>query len=77
MMTSVEYTAFFILAALILFGFILSLSNRARRKREKKNIGNEFDRFVIKNNLAIDKKQNLNKNVYRYRQAESQTCFPE
>lgn len=62
-MNSIEYTAFLIVAALILFGLILSLYNRARRKREKKNLWNEFDDFVIKNNLAIDKKQSLNKNV--------------
>jgi len=62
-MNSIEYTALFIVIALILFGFILSVSNKARRKKEKKDLWNEFDDFVIKNNLAIDKKQSLNKNV--------------
>ncbi len=62
-MYSIEYTALFIVAALILFGLILSVSNKARRKRERENLWNEFDGFIIKNNLAIDKKQSLNKNV--------------
>jgi hypothetical protein len=62
-MNSIEYTALFIVIALILFGLILSLSNKARQKKEKKNLWKEFDDFVIKNNLAIDKKQSLNKNV--------------
>jgi len=62
-MNSIEYTALFIVIALILFGFVLSFSNKAKRKKEKKNLWIEFDQFAIKNNLAIDKKQILNKNV--------------
>jgi hypothetical protein len=62
-MSSIEYTALFIVLALFLFGFILSLRNKAKRKKEKKNLWNEFDDFAIKNKLAIDKKQTLHKNV--------------
>ena len=62
-MNSIDYTALFIVAALILVGFILSVSNKVRRKREKRNLWNEFDDFAVQNNLAIDKKQSLNKNV--------------
>ena len=57
------YIAIFIIAGLTLFGIVVSWINTNKKNKENKKLLGEFDDFAIKNNLAIDKKQTLNKNM--------------
>lgn len=57
------YIAVFILAFLILFGIIISWFNQKKKKAEYKKLLKEFENFVIKNHLSIDKKQELHQSM--------------
>lgn len=62
-MNSVEYTALVIVIALIVVAFIMVKMNKSNRKKEAKGLWNAFDDFAIEHNLALDKKQQINKSV--------------
>ena len=62
-MNSTVYIALSIIIALITFAIVISRINRNKKEKENKKLAAEFDYFAIKNNLAIDKKQTLNKNM--------------
>lgn len=62
-MNSTAYIAASLIITLILIGVIVSWYNKKKKKREKDRLMQEFDEFAIQNNLAIDKKQTLNKNM--------------
>lgn len=62
-MNSTAYIAASLIITLILIGIIVSWYNKKKKKREKDRLMQEFDEFAIQNNLAIDKKQILNKNM--------------
>lgn len=62
-MNSTEYIALIIIVVLVTFAIVISRINRIRKKKEKRQLNAAFDHFAIKNNLAIDKKQTLNKNM--------------
>lgn len=55
--------AVFIVGAFVVIGLLLSWRNYRRKTIESKRLLNEFDAFAISHNLAIDKKQTLNKNM--------------
>ena len=55
--------AIFIIGAFVVLGLLLSWRNYRRKARESKRLLAEFDAFAISHNLAIDKKQTLNKNM--------------
>lgn len=62
-MNATVYFALFIIAAIVLFAIFISWSNRKTRKKETQKLIAEFDDFVIKSNLTIDKKQKANGNM--------------
>jgi hypothetical protein len=62
-MNSTIYIAASVILILVLLGIIISRYNRYKKKQEKNRLMREFDEFTIKHNLAIDKKQTLNKNM--------------
>ncbi|MEO8961212.1 MAG: hypothetical protein ABI325_04980 [Ginsengibacter sp.] len=62
-MDSTVYIAIFIILILVVFGMVLSWSNHHKKGKEGKKLLDEFDNFVMSHNLAIDKKQTLNKNM--------------
>lgn len=62
-MNSTAYIAASLIITLILIGVIVSWYNKKKKKKEKDRLMQEFDEFAIQNNLAIDKKQTLNKNM--------------
>jgi hypothetical protein len=62
-MNSTLFVALFIIVAVVLFGMILAWSNRNKKKKERRKLTAGFDDFVIKNNLTINKKQAVNKNM--------------
>lgn len=62
-MNATVYFALFIVAAIVLFGIIISWVNRRNRKKETQKVIAQFDDFVLKNNLTIDKKQKANGNM--------------
>lgn len=62
-MDSTVYIALFIIVALVLFGIAVSWRNNLKKKGDNKKLMDEFENFVISQNLAIDKKQTLNKNM--------------
>ena len=55
--------AVFIVGAFVVLGFLLSWRNYRRKAHESKRLLDEFDAFAMRHNLAIDKKQTLNKNM--------------
>jgi hypothetical protein len=57
------FVALFIIIAVVVFGMILTWSNRNKKKKERRKLIAAFDDFVIKNTLTIDKKQAINKNM--------------
>lgn len=57
------YFALFIIGAIAFFGIIISWANRRNRTKEIRKLIAQFDDFVIKNNLTIDKKQKANGNM--------------
>lgn len=62
-MNSIVLIAIFIIVLFILFGIAISWFDRNRKKKENKKLLKEFENFVIKNRLTIDKKQKLHKNM--------------
>lgn len=62
-MNSTVYIALPIIAALVAFAIVISWVNRNKKNKEDKILNAEFEHFTIKNNLAIDKKQKLNKKI--------------
>ncbi|MEO8719928.1 MAG: hypothetical protein ABI297_08715 [Ginsengibacter sp.] len=62
-MNSTIYIAIFILVFLILFGFSISWFNHHKKKKDHKMLSEKFDDFVIKNQLAIDKKQEVHQGM--------------
>ena len=62
-MNSTSYIALFILVAVGLVAGVFSWISWYKKKERDKKLLQEFDDFVIKNNLTIDKKQTLNKNM--------------
>lgn len=62
-MDSTVYIALFIIIIFVVFGLALSWRNRYKRMKENRKLLEAFDAFVISHNLAIDKKQTLNKNM--------------
>lgn len=62
-MDSTVYIAIFIILILFVFGMVLSWVNHHKKATESKKLLDEFDNFVMSHNLAIDKKQTLNKNM--------------
>lgn len=62
-MNATLFVALFIIIAVVLFGMVLTWSNRNKKKKERRKLIAAFDDFVIKNNLTIDKKQAINKNM--------------
>ncbi|MEO9021610.1 MAG: hypothetical protein ABI237_16775 [Ginsengibacter sp.] len=62
-MNSTVYIAAFIIISLVLFGILISWYNKRKKRRDTDKLIQDFDDFAIKNNLAIDKKQTLNKNM--------------
>jgi len=55
--------AVFIISAFVVLGLLLSWRNYRRKACENKKLLDEFDAFAISHDLAIDKKQTLNKNM--------------
>ena len=62
-MNPTVYFAIFIIIAFVLLGMFISWNNRLKIKNEKKKLFKEFEDFVIKTNLTIDKKQKVNGNI--------------
>lgn len=62
-MNSTAYIAASLIITLILIGVILSWYNKKKKRKERDMLTKEFNEFAIRNNLAIDKKQTLNKNM--------------
>lgn len=62
-MDSTVYIALFIVIIFVVFGLALSWRNHHKKMKENKKLLDEFDTFAISHNLAIDKKQSLNKNM--------------
>ena len=62
-MDSTVNIAVFIVGAFVVLGFLLSWRNYRRKAHESKRLLDEFDAFAMSHNLAIDKKQTLNKNM--------------
>lgn len=62
-MDSTVYISLIIVAGLIVFGIVVSRLNQLKKKKEHQKVMNDFDEFVIQNNLTIDKKEKLNKNM--------------
>ena len=62
-MNSSVNIAVLMIAVLVTIAFVISWVNRYKKEKEKKKLAEEFEHFAIKNNLAIDKKQTLNKNM--------------
>ena len=62
-MNSPVNIAILIIAILVTMAFVISWMNKYKKEKEKKKLAEEFEDFAIKNNLAIDKKQTLNKNM--------------
>lgn len=62
-MDSAVYIALLIIVALVTFAIVISLVNRNKKNKEDNTLDKEFEYFAIKNNLTIDKKQKLNKNM--------------
>lgn len=62
-MNSTSYIAASLILALILLGVIVSWYNKKKKKKDNDKLRQEFNEFAIKNHLAIDKKQILNKNI--------------
>jgi hypothetical protein len=62
-MNSTLSVALFIIIAVVLFGMMLTWRNSNNKKKERKKLIAGFDHFVIKNNLTVDKKQAVNKNM--------------
>lgn len=68
-MDATIYFAIFIVGAFVLFGMFISWNNRLKIKNVQKKLFKEFEDFVIKTNLTIDKKQKANGNIigiYRF-----------
>ena len=62
-MSSTVNIAVFIIGAFLVLGLLLSWRNYRRKFYESKRLLDEFDAFAISHNLAIDKKQTLNKKM--------------
>lgn len=62
-MDSTVNIAVFIIGAFVVLGLLLSWRNYRKKNFERKRLLDEFDAFAISHNLAIDKKQTLNKNM--------------
>lgn len=62
-MNTTFYIAIFIIAALILFMVLVPWISGYKKKERNKKLLQVFNDLVIKNNLIIDKKQTLNKNM--------------
>ncbi len=62
-MDSTVNIAVFIIGAFVVLGLLLSWRNYRKKNFESKRLLDEFDAFAISHNLAIDKKQTLNKNM--------------
>jgi len=62
-MNPTVYFAIFIISAFVLFGMFISWNNRLKIKNVQKRLFKEFEDFVIKTNLTIDKKQKANGNI--------------
>jgi hypothetical protein len=62
-MNPTVYIAVFILGFLILFGMAISWFHQKKKKTEHKKLLKEFEDFVIKNHLSIDKKQELRQSI--------------
>ena len=62
-MDATVYIAIFIIAIFILFGLALSWRNHHNKRKTKNKLLEEFDAFVMSHDLAMDKKQTLNKNM--------------
>jgi hypothetical protein len=57
------YIAVFIILALVIIGAFAAWIKVSKRKKEKSKLIKRFEDFSIKNNLAIDKKQIVRKNI--------------
>lgn len=62
-MNATVYIAVFILVSLIVFGIAISLINQNKKKTAHKKLLKQFENFVIKNHLSIDKKQELRQSM--------------
>ena len=62
-MNPTVYIAVSILVFLILFGIVISWFNQKKKKTEHKKLLQEFENFVIKNHLSVDKKQELHQSM--------------
>ena len=62
-MNSPVNIAILMIVVLVTIAFVISWVTRYNKEKEKKKLEAEFEHFAIKNNLAIDKKQTLNKNM--------------
>jgi len=62
-MNASVYIAIFILVFLILFGLTLSWFNQHKKKKEHEKLLKQFENYVIKHQLTIDKKQQLHQNI--------------
>lgn len=57
------YTAIFIVAFLILSAFVVSWVKHRKKKMNQQKLLKQFENFVIKHQLTIDKKQLLHRNI--------------
>jgi hypothetical protein len=62
-MNSTVYFGIFIIVTLILFAIVISWINGNKKKNNYKKLLKDFEDFVIRNHLTIDKKQKLHKNM--------------
>jgi hypothetical protein len=62
-MNAIEYIGLSIIGACVIFAICISWIRRAAQKKQHKKLLQEFDDFIIKNDLTIDNKQRFNKNI--------------
>jgi phage anti-repressor protein len=62
-MNAIEIIALSLIIGFLLIAFSISLVRRKARKKQHKKLLQEFDDFIIEQDLTIDNKQRFNKNI--------------